>query len=51
MPKTENWFGGGGPEVVNIYGRRIGGGVTSSTAFVRLRSCVSSSRDPGESST
>ena len=47
MPKTENWLGGG-PEIVAIYGRRIRGEVTSPTTFVRLRSCVSSTRDSRE---
>ena len=49
MPKTKNWFGGGGLEVIAIYRRRIGVGVTCLTTFMWLRFSVPSSRDPGES--
>ena len=48
MPKTEKCSGGGGPEVIAVYRRRIGGVLKSSTKFVRLQVPVSSSRDSGE---
>ena len=50
IPKTENSSRGGNPEVVVIYKRRIGGVLRSLTTFVQLKSPVSLSRDPGESS-
>ena len=49
IPKTENCVGGGSPEVVAVYRRRIGEGVASLTTFLRLKASVSLSRDHGES--